>query len=136
MAKKHKGKKASLDMPQIFMTFIKANMMGYALTAIFIILASIILTYTRASASFEKWIVLIGIVLSAFLVGFDTAKVESRNGYKWGAAGGILYFIIYMVLATVLNGLKSISLPTLLTTAVLVILSSSIAGMVSVNYRR
>lgn len=133
---KHKSKKTSLDMPQIVMTFIKANMMGYALTAIFILLGSIILTYSRASVAVEKWIVLIGIVLSAFLVGFDTAKVESRNGYKWGAAGGVLYLIIYIVLATVLNGLKSISFSTLITIAVLVIISSSIAGMVSVNYRR
>ena len=91
---KHKAK-VEVDMPQAVLTMVKANIMAYVVTAIFILFSSIILTYTNASPKFEVWIVTLGVIASAFLAGFDTAKVDNKNGYKWGAIGGSLYFVIF-----------------------------------------
>ncbi len=126
--------KQKLDMPGAVIAMLKANVMAYVVTAIFILLGSIVLTYTNASAAVENWIVLIGIILSAFLAGYDTAKVDTRNGYKWGAMGGTLYFILFLVLGTLVNELKTLSIGAMFMIAFAVIISSTIAGMISVNY--
>lgn len=128
--------KHTLDMPGAVSGMIKANVMAYVVTAIFILLGSIILTYTKATPAIENWIVFIGIIASAFLAGFDTAKVDNRNGYKWGAMGGTLYFIIFLIFGTIVNKLKGISLPAVLMIALAVLISSTIAGMISVNYQK
>ena len=133
MPKHHKSKKINTNVSQLALTMIKANFMAYAVTAIFIILGTIILTYTKASPSVEKWIVFIGIIVSAFLAGFDTAKVETRNGYKWGAIGGSSYLIIFVILAVLLNGFKMFNIGTLVMVILLALLSSTLAGMLSVN---
>lgn len=135
MQRKSKAKK-QVNMSVIGMTLLKANIMAYMLTAIFILLASIILTYTSASGGFEKWIVAIGMIISAFLAGFDTAKVDTKNGYKWGMIGGSFYFFIFLILGIFLNGLKGINIAALLMIAIAILLSSCIAGMVSVNCQK
>ncbi|PHV71639.1 TIGR04086 family membrane protein [Sporanaerobium hydrogeniformans] len=132
---KHKSKEP-LDMPTVFMTLIKANVMAYVVTAIFILLGSILLTYTNASPAVENWIVMLGIMLSAFLAGFDTAKVESRNGYKWGTIGGALYFVLFLILGTLTGSLKAVAPSSLFLVVVVIVLSSAVAGMVSVNCQK
>lgn len=133
---KHKSKKGCVDMSVAIMTMLKANVIAYAITAIFIILGTIILTYTNLGPNFEKGLVIIGIVLSAFLAGFDMAKIEAQNGYKWGAIGGISYCVIFLILTVVLNGLKTMNMVTFITLVVLSIIMSSIAGMISVNAQK
>ena len=120
-------------MPQAVLTMVKANIMAYVVTAIFILFSSIILTYTNASPKFEVWIVTLGVIASAFLAGFDTAKVDNKNGYKWGAIGGSLYFIIFLVLGTIIEKLNHLAPSVIFMLALLVIMSSTIAGMISVN---
>ncbi|WP_054741470.1 TIGR04086 family membrane protein [Cellulosilyticum ruminicola] len=128
--------KKEVDMPTAVMTMIKANIMAYVVTAIFVLLGSIILTYTSASPQVESMIVIIGIIVSAFLAGYDTAKVDNKNGYKWGAIGGSLYFIIFLILGTVINKLNNIAPGVMFLIAFLVLISSSVAGMFSVNYQK
>lgn len=129
MAKHKSKKKMNFEMGELITTLLKANMMGYALTAIFVILATLLLTYTNLGPGFEKWVVLMGVIASASLVGFDTAKMENKNGYKWGMLGGVSYLIIYLILSVVLNGAEALQLASLLVTAVLALASGSIAGM-------
>ena len=129
---KHKKHKMQVDIPLLAVTLVKANLIGYALTAIFIIFASILLTYTNFGPGFEKWIVLIGATASAAMVGFDTAKMEGKQGYKWCVVGGLRYLVIFLVLSFVLNGLGDMSMGTLGIIAVLTLVSSAAAGMFSV----
>jgi putative membrane protein (TIGR04086 family) len=133
---KHKSRKMNIDIPTTCMTLLKANVMAYALTTIYILFGAILLTYTNLNPKVEQWIVLIGIVASAFLAGFDTAKMMARNGYKWGAMGGVAYLIIFIILSFVTNGVSSLSLGTLLCVTILAIVSSAIAGMIAVNVQK
>ncbi len=127
------SKSDAIDISSAVITMVKADIMAYVITSIFVLFSSIILTYTDASPSFENIITTIGIIVSAFLAGYDTAKIEDRNGYKWGAVGGALYFVTFLILGTMINGLDAISPSTLLIIACLVLLTGSIAGMISVN---
>lgn len=126
-------KKSEIDMPIAIMTMLKANVMAYVVTAIFVLFSSLILTYTNATPAFESVITTLGIIASAFLAGFDTAKVDNCNGYKWGAVGGALYFVIFLVLGTVIEKLDHVAPSMILLIALMVLVTSSIAGMISVN---
>lgn len=127
------GRDAEIDIPLALITIIKANIMAYVVTSIFVLLASIIITYTDVTPKFEGFITVIGILFSAFLAGFDTAKIENKNGYRWGAVGGAFYFVIFLGMATIIDKLNQVEPGMMLLIALLVLLTSSIAGMISVN---
>lgn len=128
---KHK-KKMNLNIGELAVTLIRSNLVAYALTAIFIIFATLMITYTNLGPNFEKWIILIGTIASAALVGYDTAKQEGKQGYKWGLIGGISYLIIFVILAVVTGGTKGMDMGYLITLIILTMISSVLAGMLSV----
>lgn len=128
---RHK-KKMNLDIGQLAVTLVKSNLTAYALTAIFIIFATLMITYTNLGPNFEKWIILIGTIASAALVGYDTAKQEGKQGYKWGLIGGISYLVIFIVIATVTGGTKGMNIGYVVTLTILALVSSMLAGMFSI----
>ena len=128
----HKGR-AEIDFIRVIGIMLKANVMAYVVTAIFVLFTSIILTYTDVNPEVEGWIVTIGVCLSAFMAGFDTAKIEKHNGYRWGAVGGALYFVVFLVLGTVIEKVNRYSPSMIIGLAIMVMISSMVAGMISVN---
>ena len=128
---RHK-KKMNLNIGELAVTLVKSNLAAYALTAIFIIFATLMITYTNLGPNFEKWIILIGTIASAALVGYDTAKQEGKQGYKWGLIGGISYLVIFVILAFVTGGVQGKNIGYLITLIILTIVSSVLAGMFSV----
>lgn len=130
---KHKSKKkSSINVGDLAVTLFKSNLVAYALTAIFIIFAALLITYTNLGPNFEKWIIIIGTIASAALVGYDTAKPQGKEGYKWGLIGGISYLIIFILIGALTGGAKGLNISYMLIVAVLVLISSAIAGMFSV----
>lgn len=129
----HHTSKDELDMPEAVKILLGANLIAYVVTFIFILLASLLLTYTTIDNSIEDSIMIVGIIVSAFVAGFDTAKVENRNGYRWGAVGGSLYFVIFLVIGTLMEKLDRLSPATLFIIAFTVLMTSTIAGIISVN---
>lgn len=128
---KHK-KKVNLNVGELAVTLVRSNLAAYALTAIFIIFATLMITYTNLGPNFEKWIILIGTIASAALVGYDTAKQEGKQGYKWGLIGGISYLVIFVLLAVLTGGLHGLDMGYMITLVILTIVSSVLAGMFSV----
>lgn len=128
---RHK-KKMNVNIGELAVTLVKSNLAAYALTAIFIIFATLMITYTNLGPNFEKWIILIGTIASAALVGYDTAKQEGKQGYKWGLIGGISYLVIFVILAFVTGGVQGMNIGYLITLIILTIVSSVLAGMFSV----
>lgn len=128
---RHK-KKMNLDIGQLAVTLVKSNLTAYALTAIFIIFATLMITYTNLGPNFEKWMILIGTIASAALVGYDTAKQEGKQGYKWGLIGGISYLVIFIVIAAVTGGTKGMDIGYVVTLTILALVSSMLAGMLSI----
>ena len=122
----------NLDIGQLAVTLVKSNLTAYALTAIFIIFATLMITYTNLGPNFEKWMILIGTIASAALVGYDTAKQEGKQGYKWGLIGGISYLVIFIVIAAVTGGTKGMDIGYVVTLTILALVSSMLAGMLSI----
>lgn len=125
-------KKTNVNIGELAVTLVKSNLAAYALTAAFIIFATIIITYTNLGSNFEKWIILIGTIASAALVGYDTAKQEGKQGYKWGLIGGISYLVIFILLAVLTGGIQGLDMGYMITLFILTIISSVLAGMFSV----
>lgn len=128
---KHK-KRMQVDVAELAITLLKSNLIGYALTLIFIIFASLLLTYTNLGPGFEKTIVMLGVMASAALVGFDTAKMEGKKGYKWGFVGGLSYLVVYLICSALLTKPFVLDMGTLMLLAVITMLSGAIAGMFAV----
>lgn len=128
---RHK-KKMNVNIGELAVTLVKSNLAAYALTAIFIIFATLMITYTNLGPNFEKWIILICTIASAALVGYDTAKQEGKQGYKWGLIGGISYLVIFVILALVTGGVQGMNIGYLITLIILTVVSSVLAGMFSV----
>ena len=122
----------NVNIGELAVTLVKSNLAAYALTAIFIIFATLMITYTNLGPNFEKWIILIGTIASAALVGYDTAKQEGKQGYKWGLIGGISYLVIFVILALVTGGVQGMNIGYLITLIILTVVSSVLAGMFSV----
>ena len=131
MSKHRSKKKLDLNMGALAGTLVKSNLMAYALTAIFIIFATLMVTYTNLGPNFEKWVILIGTIASAALVGYDIAKQQEKQGYKWGLIGGISYLVIFILLGLVTGGMQSLNMGYVITLFILAIISSVIAGMFS-----
>lgn len=129
---KHKGK-SEVNVGDAIVIISKAIIMAYVVMAIFILFSSIIFTYTNVNATWEGIIVTIGIIVSSFLAGFDTAKVDDRDGYKWGAIGGVIYLMVFFILGTVINKLQGVEPGAVFTIACMILITSTIAGMISVN---
>lgn len=127
--------KASINMSEAILMMTKANIMAYVVTSIFILFASILLTYTKIGPKFEGSVVIIGILASSFLAGFDTAKIDDRNGYKWGAIGGSIYFVVFLILGTVIEKLNHVAPSIIMLWAIVILMTSTIAGIISVNCR-
>ncbi len=124
-------KKSEVNIPVALLTLVKANIFAYIVTALFVIGTSLLLTYGNVKPGLESTILNVGIIFSAFVAGYQTATIENRNGYKWGAAGGALYYVIFLILGLVIE--HSIAPTQLLILAVMILASSIIAGMISVN---
>ncbi|MEF9959044.1 MAG: TIGR04086 family membrane protein [Niameybacter sp.] len=130
---KHKSKKKlNINVGDLGMTLFKSNLVAYALTGIFIIFATLLITYTNLGPNFEKWIIIIGTIASAALVGYDTAKQQGKQGYKWGLIGGLSYLIIFMLIGVATGGAKGLGISYVVMMMVLVLISSALAGMFSV----
>jgi putative membrane protein (TIGR04086 family) len=133
---KHKGKKSKIDQSYLLMMLVKANLVAFAVTAIFILLGTMLLTYTNLGLNFEKGFITVGIILSAFFAGYDMAKVETRNGYRWGAVGGASYLLLFLIMSFILSGLKNFDMGAFFLVAILALVTSSAAGMLCVNTRK
>lgn len=129
MAKRKSKKKMNINVGELGITLFKANLIGYALTSIFIIMAALVITYTNLGPNFEKWLIIIGCITSAGLVGYDTAKSQGKQGYKWGTVGGLSYLILFVIMGIVTEGAKNLDMTYMLLLSIFVLMSSGAAGV-------
>ena len=115
---------------------LKANMYAYMVTVIFLLITAVLITHTNIGMDKEKAIIIIGIVISAFIAGADTAKGENKNGWRWGTLGAAIYGLIYFTIA-LLTSKSSLLLCTNSLVMIGIMLSSgAVGGMVGINMKK
>lgn len=129
------GKKVqqSINRP---MKILKANMYAYMVTVIFLLIAAILITHTNIGMDKEKLIIIIGIMISAFIAGANTAKGEKKNGWRWGILGATIYGLIYFLIAFLATRSSLLLCTNSLVMACVMICSGSVGGMVAINMKK
>lgn len=115
---------------------LKANMYAYMVTTIFLLITAILMTHTSMGMEKERLIIIIGVMLSTFIAGADTAKGEIKNGWRWGILGAAMYGLIYFTIA-LLTSKSSLLLSTNSLVMICVMLcSGAVGGMVTINMKK
>lgn len=67
---------------------------AYAITVIVFIAYAVLLTYTEITEKNIDLIVMVTVVVSVLIAGFDSARGASDKGWLWGMGAGLIYVLI------------------------------------------
>lgn len=115
---------------------LKANMYAYMVTVIFLLITAILITHTNIGMDKEKAIIIIGIAISTFIAGADTAKGESKNGWRWGMLGAAIYGLIYFTIALLTSKSSLLLCTNSLVMIFIMLCSGAVGGMVAINMKK
>lgn len=115
---------------------LKANMYAYMVTTIFLLITAILMTHTSMGMEKEKLIIIIGVMLSTFIAGADTAKGEIKNGWRWGILGAGVYGLIYFTVALLTSKSSLLLCTNSLVMIGVMLCSGAVGGMVAINMKK
>ena len=108
---------------------------AYAMTAIIFILYAILITYTSISEKNLEIVVMITVVLSVLIAGFDSARAATSRGWLWGMGAGALYAIIMLCIGLCISPEIQLGAKTIMT-IVLSLAGGGIGGILGINIKK
>lgn len=115
---------------------LKANMYAYMVTTVFLLITAILMTHTSMGMGKERLIIIIGVMLSTFIAGADTAKGEIKNGWRWGILGAGMYGLIYFTVALLASKSSLLLCTNSLVMICIMLCSGAVGGMVAINMKK
>lgn len=115
---------------------LKANMYSYIVTVIFLLITAMLMTYTDIGLDKEKGIILLGVILSSFIAGSDTARGENKNGWRWGMLGSAIYGVIYFMIAMLTSKGSLLLCTNSLVMLCVMLCSGAVGGMIAINMKK
>lgn len=113
------------------MHFIKALLFSYIMTAVILLLLSFILYKTQIPSGAVSVGVILAYVLSTFVGGFFIGKKVESKKFVWGIVTGVLYFLIILLIAVILNKEVFSSVGSVLMVFAMCSLGGMTGGMIS-----
>lgn len=115
----------------LLMTLGKVLLVMYIITGVLlVVLAAVLYKFELSEAAVNIGIIMIYVV-SGFLGGFLIGKIQKSRKYLWGAAAGLGYFLVLLLVSLALNkGLDS-GVAHIATTWILCTASGAVGGMLS-----
>ncbi len=77
-----------------FLYILKGTAIAYAITLVVFIVYAILLTYTDTTEENIKTIVMVTVVVSVLVSGYDSARGIKNRRLIWGVVSGLVYSII------------------------------------------
>ena len=121
--------------PEPFKALFKGLIAACAVTALVFAVYAILLTYTDVTEKNINLVVMLTVVVSVFIAGFNAARGADKKGWLWGMGAGLLYMVIMVFI-------KICAAPDLnfdSKTAMILILSfagGGLGGITGINVKR
>ncbi len=114
-----------------YMLYVKGIAAGLIVTAVFIILFSLIMLLLDLNYKFAAPFATVSVAAGSFAAAYITARALGSKGYLVGIAVGIIVFVIITLIALAVN--KSGVTNNTLFHFIIIILSSVLGGILGVN---
>ena len=109
---------------------LKAVLSGYVYTIVFLFLLTFLLYQFDISNSQINVGIIVILIMASLLTGYITGKKINKNSWMWGCVSGGCYFVIFFIIALILNN----HIPAgkeLMTVLPICLGSSTLGGMIS-----
>lgn len=113
---------------------IKGISIAYALTAVIFIIYAILLTYTNINEKNIPLVVMITVVVSVLIAGFDAARGACKKGWLWGMGAGVIYAFIMIMIGICISPVFSFDTKTIML-LVLSIAGGGLGGIAGINIK-
>lgn len=110
---------------------IKGLIFSYIITAIGLLILSLIMLKSDLSAGALGISIVIIYIISTISGGFLVGKKIKERKFIWGMITGIFYFVIIFIISLVMNKANSIPIGNLFTVFLISSLGGTLGGMVS-----
>ncbi len=103
------AKKPDMDTKRITISILKSVMIGYIITAIGVLLLSLIVyKFDLADSQISIGRIAV-IILATIIIGLRIGRSIGKNKWMHGAIGGIIYFVIFVVVSVLINKNSAVS---------------------------
>lgn len=109
----------------------KALIFAYIVTAVILLLLSLILYKAQIPSGVVSVGVILTYILSTFVGGFFIGKKVDSRKFLWGLVVGMLYFTIVVIVSIVMNKAAFGSAGSLVTVLGMCLLGGMLGGMIS-----
>ncbi len=118
-----------------FISGIKYLFLGYLVTFVMIIGYAALITYTQMTDKYIMFVILITTIVSTTFIGNRFAKKAENKGMLWGALGGLLYGVVFVLLGYLSQEQYLISNRSVFV-MVFSLIAGGIGGIVGINSKK
>jgi len=108
---------------------------AYLITFIVFIVYALLLTYTEITEKNIPLVVMITVVFSVAIAGFNAARGADKKGWLWGMGAGLIYSAIMLLIGISAVPVFSFGAKTIMI-IVLSIASGGLGGIVGINAKK
>lgn len=118
-----------------FTGLLSGILIAYAITCISFIACALLLTYTSLSEERVPIIMILTVLVSVTVAGFDAAKKAGSKGWLWGMAAGAIYAFILICIETWVSDGFLVDSKTV-SSVVLSVAGGGFGGIIGINFRK
>lgn len=108
---------------------------AYLLTFIVFVVYAMLLTYTNITEKNIQLVVMLTVVASVLISGFDAARGASKKGWLWGMGSGFVYAFIMILIGICVSPKFSVGTKTFMLLA-LSIAGGGLGGIIGINIKK
>ncbi len=127
-----KAKPTETNSPLLYI--LKGTSIAYALTIFVFIIYAILLTYTDMTEENLNTVIMITVIVSVLISGFDTAKGVKSRGLLWGTTAGLVYSSIMILVGFCVVPNYEFSITSLIN-LILGLAGGGFGGIIGINFK-
>ncbi len=114
-----------------FQNILKTTIFSYVITIFTLLILSLIVYKFDLSEPQAYMGINIIYIISCFVGGFVTGKIQKEKKYMWGLLNAFVYFVILVIISLLVNHSITSSVQSIFSTAAFCLISGSVGGMMS-----